>query len=120
MMKQLALVVGSFAALGMISPTAPLPSLAQADVREPVCMAGVANDTGQSFTIIVHSDRASALRSRGFVVEPCEGKDAEIAAYRSEVCALARSTPEQVKQGLIANYGIGPDEMCQLAREIGS
>lgn len=110
-----ALAVGLTA--GLLPDVGLAPISAQTD-QGAVCLSGTAKSTGQMFTFLAPISKVDGLLARGFQVEPCQGKDLQVATYKAEICGLSQSAPADVKQGLVLEYGIGPDEMCQLVSEI--
>lgn len=86
-----------------------------------VCMGAVskaASTPATHFPVIVPASQVEQLEQRGFSVEPCEGKNNSVLLYRNAICELAETAPQSVKDSLIQTYGVGPDELCQMADEL--
>lgn len=88
---------------------------AQAQANSWKCMAwGQAADP---FFVIVPANRVGELRSRGFEVRDCEGREQNLAEYRQKICALADGSTEQTLMVFRQIYGVGLEEFCEMVRD---
>lgn len=105
--------VGAFACISTTSLMAQTP----ADV--PVCMSKVMQDrAGNKLTIVVSPDSQAAMMSRGFIVEPCAGKERDLDDYRRRICALANRNEPGLQNALMRLAGVSPNELCVKANQI--
>ena len=98
----------------------PINSPAHAEQSAAVCMAGETggDNQGQAFTIVVSEQRVAQMQQRGLSITACNGRDAEVAQIRAEMCQLAATAPTPVIARFTGLYGVSPSEMCSMTGEI--
>lgn len=116
MKKSGLLILAGLSAAAAAATGPAVPASAQR-MPAPICLSGSAKTTGTPFVFLAPATKLDALLKRGFAVEPCNGKERAIPQYMVRICQLAGTAPREVKDSLVEVYGIGPDEMCELAME---
>ncbi len=104
---------GLTAALAMALVTAPTtPALAQGQSQTTVCMTN-----GNMWALLLPA-RQGEMEAAGYSVAPCNGRDAELASYRTEMCRYASSIPQSVSVLFEQDHGVTPQKLCDLASEV--
>lgn len=90
---------------------------ADAEATDFVCMDAAAKTAGpaRAFTIIAPAAKGPAMRSLGFADRSCIGKEGATEKYRNEICRLAATAPNIVKNDFEETYGISSDTLCDFA-----
>jgi hypothetical protein len=97
----------------------PLVSLAHGATSSVICMAratqGAAGD--RTFTTPVPPSRAFEMAARGFIAQPCNGKEISTPQFQRAICAFVASAPG-VQASFKTIYGVSPAELCALATSV--
>lgn len=92
----------------------PLSSPAAAQTKNSyICMQKRINaqNGNNTFNIIVKEKLKSLFETRGFNIASCNGRLAQIANYKQQICGLVQA-PSLVRQGFAESYGATPSELC--------
>jgi hypothetical protein len=119
-MKLIAYFTGSLILLSLSFGTPQSRAQERVERAETICMSAVAKAgrRGATFTIFVPQARASILEERGFAIVPCRGESETLPEFRNAICELSRTAPQAAKDNLAAMYGVGPDELCEMMKEL--
>jgi hypothetical protein len=88
----------------------------------PVCLTRPVTDAKgkpQTFAVIVPSAQSAGLQVMGFSVRPCAAVSIRPAAYRDDMCRLARGN-SAVQRRLETVLGAKPVDLCTSARALGT
>ncbi len=85
---------------------------AQSENQTTVCMTN-----GNMWALLLPS-RQAEMEAAGYSVAPCNGREAQAASYRTEICRYANTVPETVAALFEQDHGVSPRKLCDLAREV--